>query len=65
MDAHTFWLALAMVLVLEGLLPFLSPSGWRKMFLQLLQMNDGQIRFFGLCSMLLGMLVITLVTFFE
>ena len=35
------------------------------MFLQLLQMNDGQIRFFGLCSMLLGMLVITLVTFFE
>ena len=65
MDADTFWLALAMVLVLEGLLPFLSPSGWRKMFMQLLQMNDGQIRFFGLCSMLLGMLVITLVTFFE
>ena len=65
MDADTFWLALAMVLVLEGLLPFLSPSGWRKMFMQLLQMNDGQIRFFGLCSMLLGMLVITLVIFFE
>ena len=65
MDTDTFWLALAMVLVLEGLLPFLSPSGWRKMFMQLLQMNDGQIRFFGLCSMLLGMLVITLVTFFE
>ena len=65
MDADTFWLALAMVLVLEGLLPFLSPSGWRKMFMQLLQMNDGQIRFFGLCSMLLGMLVNTLVTFFE
>ena len=65
MDTDTFWLALAMVLVLEGLLPFLSPSGWRKMFMQLLQMNDGQIRFFGLCSMLLGTLVITLVTFFE
>ena len=65
MDAGIFWLALAMVLVLEGLLPFLSPSGWRKMFMQLLQMNDGQIRFFGLCSMLLGMLVITLVIFFE
>lgn len=54
-----------MVLVLEGLLPFLSPSRWRKMFMQLLQMNDGQIRFFGLCSMLLGMLVIILVIFFE
>ena len=65
MDAGIFWLALAMVLVLEGLLPFLSPSGWRKMFMQLLQMNDGQIRFFGLCSMLSGMLVITMVIFFE
>ena len=65
MDADTFWLALAMVLVLEGLLPFLSPSGWRNMFMQLLQMNDGQIRFFGLCSMLLGMLVVTLVILFH
>ncbi len=65
MDANTFWLALAIVLVLEGLLPFLSPSGWRKMFAQLLQMNDGQIRFFGLCCMGLGMLVITLITLFE
>ncbi len=65
MDADTFWLALAMVLVLEGLLPFLSPSGWRNMFMQLLQMNDGQIRFFGLCSMLLGMLVVTLVILFD
>ncbi len=35
------------------------------MFMQLLQMNDGQIRFFGLCSMLLGMLVVTLVILFD
>ncbi len=55
MDGNSFWLALALMLVLEGLLPFLSPSGWRRMFEQIFKMNDGQIRFFGLCSMLLGL----------
>lgn len=55
MDQQTFWLALALVLVIEGLFPFVSPTGWRKMFAQLLQLNDGQIRFFGLCSILAGL----------
>jgi len=49
-------LALALVLVLEGLYPFASPSGWRRLFNQILQLNDGQLRFFGLCSILLGLL---------
>ena len=51
----SIWLALALVLVLEGLLPFLSPTHWRKAFEQVLKMSDGQIRFFGLCSMLIGL----------
>ncbi len=51
----TLWAALALVLVIEGLLPFMSPAGWRRMFLQILQLSDGQIRFFGLCSVLLGL----------
>ena len=55
MDGHSLWLALALVLVLEGLMPFLSPTGWRRMFEQVLKMNDGQIRFFGLCSVMLGL----------
>ncbi|MBK9238376.1 MAG: DUF2065 domain-containing protein [Rhodoferax sp.] len=55
MDQQTSWLALALVLVIEGLFPFASPTGWRKMFAQLLQLNDGQIRFFGLCSILAGL----------
>lgn len=46
--------ALGLVLLIEGLLPFLSPGGWRRMFAQLLQLRDGQIRFFGLASMLAG-----------
>ena len=54
------WLALALVLVIEGLLPFASPSGWRKMFAQLLQLTDGQIRFFAMFSILIGLLLIWL-----
>ena len=54
------WQALAMVLVIEGLLPFLSPSGWRHMFQQVLQLQDGQLRFFGLCSIVAGLVVLWL-----
>ncbi|OOG37862.1 DUF2065 domain-containing protein [Polaromonas sp. A23] len=55
MDSGTLWLALACMLVIEGLLPFFSPSGWRSMFEQILRMSNGQIRFFGLCSMAAGL----------
>lgn len=58
MSADTLWVALALVLVVEGLFPFLSPAGWRRMFTQLLQLHDGQIRFFGLASILAGLLLI-------
>ena len=60
MDGDTFWLALALVLVIEGLLPLLSPSGWRRMFQQILQLHDGQVRFFGLCSIVAGLVMIAL-----
>jgi len=58
LDGDTFWLALALVLVIEGFFPFLSPAGWRRMFAQILQLSDGQLRFFGLCSMVAGVLLI-------
>ncbi len=58
MDGTTFWSALALVLVLEGLFPFMSPGGWRRTFQRLLAMQDGQLRFFGLCSILLGLLLL-------
>ena len=54
----SIWLALALVLVFEGLLPFLSPTRWRKAFEQALKLTDGQIRFFGLCSVVLGLLAV-------
>ena len=62
MDGSTIWLALAAVLVIEGILPLLSPAGWRKAFEQALKMNDGQIRFFGLCSVVLGLLAVAFLT---
>jgi len=60
LDFDSVWLALALVLVIEGLFPFASPSGWRKMFAQLLQLTDGQIRFFAMVSILIGLLLIWL-----
>jgi len=58
LDSGTFWAALALMLVLEGLFPFLSPDGWRRMFLKLLQLRDGQLRFFGLTSILIGLVIL-------
>ena len=52
----SIWLALALLLVFEGLLPCLSPTAWRKAFEHALKLNDGQLRFFGLCSVVLGLL---------
>ena len=60
MSGDTIWLAVALVLVIEGLYPFVSPEGWRRMFAQLLLLTDGQIRFFGMCSILGGLLLIWL-----
>jgi uncharacterized protein YjeT (DUF2065 family) len=58
LDSDTFWAALALVLVIEGALPFVSPGAWRNMFAQILKLRDGQIRFFGLCSILGGLLLL-------
>jgi uncharacterized protein len=58
LDSDTLWLALALVLVIEGIFPFVSPGGWRRMFQQILQLQDGQVRFFGLASILAGLLIL-------
>ncbi len=52
----TFLLALALMLILEGVLPFIAPNLWRETFRRITQMTDGQIRFVGLSSMLVGLL---------
>ena len=52
--------ALALMLVVEGLLPFLSPGAWRQVFQRALQLSDGQLRFLGLTSMVLGLIALLL-----
>ena len=52
--------ALALMLIIEGVLPFLLPAVWRDTFRRLTEMSDGQIRFVGLSSMLAGLLLLFL-----
>ena len=52
--------ACALVLVIEGVLPFLSPGAWRRLFEQATRLSDGQIRFLGLSSMLIGLVLLLL-----
>jgi uncharacterized protein YjeT (DUF2065 family) len=52
--------ALALMLVFEGLLPFLNPGAWRRAFERATQMSDGQIRMLGLSSLLAGMILLLL-----
>lgn len=52
--------ALALLLIVEGLLPFLSPSTWRRLFERALQMTDGQIRMVGLSSLVIGVVCLLL-----
>jgi uncharacterized protein YjeT (DUF2065 family) len=54
--------ALALVLVIEGILPFTAPKLWRETFKTLTEMSDGQIRCAGLISMLAGLVILFLAT---
>ena len=52
--------AFALVLIIEGVLPFLAPTLWRETFRRITEFSDGQIRFFGLTAMLVGILLLVL-----
>jgi uncharacterized protein YjeT (DUF2065 family) len=56
----TLALAFGLMLVLEGVLPLLAPKAWRQTFERLLTLNDGQLRFVGIASMVIGLLVVLL-----
>jgi len=49
------WVAVALLLVLEGILPFLAPQALRRTLLALSELGDAQLRFAGLTSMLIGL----------
>ena len=52
-----FGLAVALMLIFEGLMPLVAPNAWRQMFARLSELNDGQIRFFGLIAVTVGALL--------
>ncbi|MFM7001280.1 MAG: DUF2065 domain-containing protein [Limnohabitans sp.] len=56
--SQTLLLALGLMLILEGLMPMVSPLRWRRLFEQLLQLQDGQIRFFGLFMVICGLMLL-------
>ena len=51
---HDFFAALALVLVIEGILPFLKPTSWRRMISVMAGQPDQSLRVFGLSCMLIG-----------
>ncbi len=53
--ADSLWAAFALVLVVEGLLPLFAPRVWRESFRRLVQLTDGQLRFIGLVSIVVGL----------
>jgi hypothetical protein len=53
--------AFALMLVIEGILPFTAPRMWREVFTRMVAMSDGQIRFAGLTSMMAGLVILFLV----
>ncbi len=58
---HELWIALALLLILEGIFPFLSPDGVRKALAAIHQMSDSQLRFAGLTCMLAGVVLLYIV----
>ena len=54
-----YWLlGLAMMLVIEGMIPFVLPGLWRETFRKLVTLSDGQLRFFGITAMLCGIILL-------
>ena len=60
MSASSLLAALGLMLVIEGVLPLVSPTGWREAMRRIAAMRDGQIRFMGLSAMLAGVLLLAL-----
>ena len=60
MDGALLVAAIGVAMVLEGLLPLIAPQRWRQVMAQLMQLKDGQLRFFGLFAVVLGLFALVL-----
>jgi uncharacterized protein YjeT (DUF2065 family) len=57
----TFLLAFALMLVIEGLMPFIAPRVWRETFRRVTELADGQIRFLGISSIAVGLILMAII----
>lgn len=60
MSTTTILTALGLMLIFEGLLPFIAPQAWRETFKRMIALKDGQLRFMGLISIVGGLLLMLL-----
>lgn len=55
---HELWLAIALLLIIEGIMPFINPAGIRRMLVMIIEMDDNALRIGGLASMIIGLLIL-------
>lgn len=55
---HSLWIATALMLVIEGLMPFINPTVFRRAILQMVSMTDQQLRIVGFFSMIIGVILL-------
>ncbi|MFN3163532.1 MAG: DUF2065 domain-containing protein [Pseudohongiellaceae bacterium] len=58
---HDLAVAFCLMLVIEGILPFLAPNRWRRMLMTLDQIDDNTMRWIGLASMLTGTVLLLII----
>ncbi|MCY4265870.1 MAG: DUF2065 domain-containing protein [Gammaproteobacteria bacterium] len=58
---HELAVAFCLMLVIEGIVPFLAPQRWRAMIMLLDQIDDKSMRLIGLTSMLAGMILLLII----
>jgi uncharacterized protein len=56
-----FATAMCLVLILEGMLPFLAPSRWRSLVIKLAEVDNASMRLAGFISMMIGLALLMLV----
>ncbi|KAA3638396.1 MAG: DUF2065 domain-containing protein [Proteobacteria bacterium] len=61
MIEHPFIAAIALVLILEGIMPFVAPSQWKQMLVQISQMSDKNLRIMGAVMMIVGVLIFKII----
>lgn len=58
---EVFFIAIGLMMIFEGLFPFSFPNAWRETFRKLIQLEDSQIRFIGLTSIVIGLIILLLI----